>query len=315
MSQAGWELRVAASAERQLARLPERIAAAVVEFIVGPLCGSPRRVGHPLQRDLARWAVARAWHPCHQGLMCSIGACLVSTTTEPRSPARRRDLSRWPSAGHRRSRHRVRSTVLRPFARPSSAPGPRASVIPGRPGRCTAASPDRCSTSRPSGPGASIECSIPKDPDRWWPIGAAAVVVARHHGHTRPRASKRRRGAKMRPCLDQPSPVWSVSGCGLVARALALAASSSALNARLTPSSSFRPKTKSGARLARRAGPTTSPTGRRIPIPAPEHSDTCTAAAAGSASHWQLCVVKLYRDLAVLLLRGLLGNTQHGADL
>ena len=60
MSQAGWELRVAASAERQLARLPERIAAAVVEFIVGPLCGSPRRVGHPLQRDLAgMWSARR----------------------------------------------------------------------------------------------------------------------------------------------------------------------------------------------------------------------------------------------------------------
>lgn len=60
MSQAGWELRVAASTERQLARLPERIAAAVVEFIVGPLCGNPRRVGHPLQRELAgMWSARR----------------------------------------------------------------------------------------------------------------------------------------------------------------------------------------------------------------------------------------------------------------
>ncbi len=60
MSQVGWELRVAASAERQLARLPERIAAAVVEFIVGPLCGNPRRVGHPLQRELAgMWSARR----------------------------------------------------------------------------------------------------------------------------------------------------------------------------------------------------------------------------------------------------------------
>ena len=55
-----WELRVAASAERQLARLLERIAAAVVEFIVGPLCENPRRVGHPLQRELAgMWSARR----------------------------------------------------------------------------------------------------------------------------------------------------------------------------------------------------------------------------------------------------------------
>lgn len=60
MSQRDWELRVAASAERQLARLPERVAAAVVEFIVGPLCENPRRVGHPLQRELAgMWSARR----------------------------------------------------------------------------------------------------------------------------------------------------------------------------------------------------------------------------------------------------------------
>jgi len=53
-------LRVAASAERQLGRLPERIAAAVVEFMLGPLCGNPRRVGHPLQRELAGlWSARR----------------------------------------------------------------------------------------------------------------------------------------------------------------------------------------------------------------------------------------------------------------
>ena len=60
MSQQGWELRVGASAERQLARLPERVAAAVVEFIVGPLSENPRRVGHPLQRELAEmWSARR----------------------------------------------------------------------------------------------------------------------------------------------------------------------------------------------------------------------------------------------------------------
>jgi mRNA-degrading endonuclease RelE of RelBE toxin-antitoxin system len=55
-----WELRVAASAERQLDRLPERIAAAVVEFMVGPLCENPRRVGHRLQRELTGlWSARR----------------------------------------------------------------------------------------------------------------------------------------------------------------------------------------------------------------------------------------------------------------
>jgi mRNA interferase RelE/StbE len=55
-----WVLRGAASAERQLARLPDRVAAAVVEFMIGPLCENPRRVGHPLQRGLAGlWSARR----------------------------------------------------------------------------------------------------------------------------------------------------------------------------------------------------------------------------------------------------------------
>jgi mRNA interferase RelE/StbE len=60
MSDGSFELRVAASAERQLGRLPERIAAAVVEFMLGPMCENPRRVGHPLQRELAGlWSARR----------------------------------------------------------------------------------------------------------------------------------------------------------------------------------------------------------------------------------------------------------------
>jgi mRNA-degrading endonuclease RelE of RelBE toxin-antitoxin system len=55
-----WVLQVASSAERQLARLPERVAAAVVEFMVGPLTENPRRVGHPRQRELAGlWSARR----------------------------------------------------------------------------------------------------------------------------------------------------------------------------------------------------------------------------------------------------------------
>ena len=59
MSDRTHEVRVAASAERQLARLPARVAAAVVEFMLGPLCENPRRVGHPLQRELAGLWTAR----------------------------------------------------------------------------------------------------------------------------------------------------------------------------------------------------------------------------------------------------------------
>ena len=60
MTDESWQLQVAASAERQLGRLPERIAAAVVEFMLGPMCENPRRVGHPLQRELAGlWSARR----------------------------------------------------------------------------------------------------------------------------------------------------------------------------------------------------------------------------------------------------------------
>lgn len=53
MTDGAWTFRVAASAERQLTRLLERIAAAVVEFMLWPLSENPHRVGHPLQRELA----------------------------------------------------------------------------------------------------------------------------------------------------------------------------------------------------------------------------------------------------------------------
>jgi mRNA-degrading endonuclease RelE of RelBE toxin-antitoxin system len=55
-----YRLVVAAAAERALSRLPERVAAAIVEFMLGALVGAPRRVGHPLQRELAGlWAARR----------------------------------------------------------------------------------------------------------------------------------------------------------------------------------------------------------------------------------------------------------------
>ena len=54
-----WTLRVAASAERALGRLPDGVAAAVVEFMVGPLSAVSERVGKPLQGDLAGYHSAR----------------------------------------------------------------------------------------------------------------------------------------------------------------------------------------------------------------------------------------------------------------
>jgi len=60
VSQPGYRVVVAASAERSLGRLSEAAAAAIVEFMVGPLVTNPHRVGHPLQRELAGlWAARR----------------------------------------------------------------------------------------------------------------------------------------------------------------------------------------------------------------------------------------------------------------
>lgn len=59
MTKPVYRLIVAPSAERALNRLPARVAAAVVEFMVGPLPESPGTVGHPLQRELKGLLAAR----------------------------------------------------------------------------------------------------------------------------------------------------------------------------------------------------------------------------------------------------------------
>jgi mRNA interferase RelE/StbE len=59
VTRARWELIVAPSVDRTLSRLPEKVAAAIVEFMLGPLIEEPRRVGHPLRRDLEGLSVAR----------------------------------------------------------------------------------------------------------------------------------------------------------------------------------------------------------------------------------------------------------------
>ena len=54
-----YELRVTAPAQRQLARLPEGTAAAIVEFMLTALVDNPHRVGGRLQRELAGLHSAR----------------------------------------------------------------------------------------------------------------------------------------------------------------------------------------------------------------------------------------------------------------
>ena len=54
-----FELRVAPSAARSLERLPGPVAAAVVEFVTGPLLEEPTRVGKQLTRQLSEYWSAR----------------------------------------------------------------------------------------------------------------------------------------------------------------------------------------------------------------------------------------------------------------
>ena len=54
-----YELKVAASAERTLSRLPELAAAAIVEFMTGPLIDNPHRVGKALGLELNGYHTAR----------------------------------------------------------------------------------------------------------------------------------------------------------------------------------------------------------------------------------------------------------------
>jgi mRNA interferase RelE/StbE len=54
-----WDLVVAAPATRSLDRLSAGVAAAIVEFMVGPLLEQPTAVGKPLQRELTGYWSAR----------------------------------------------------------------------------------------------------------------------------------------------------------------------------------------------------------------------------------------------------------------
>lgn len=54
-----YELRVTGPAQRELGRLPEGTAAAIVEFMLTALVQNPHRVGGRLQRELAGLHAAR----------------------------------------------------------------------------------------------------------------------------------------------------------------------------------------------------------------------------------------------------------------
>lgn len=54
-----FSIRIAARAERDLQRLPEKIATASVGFIFGPLAENPRRVSRPLRGELSGFYSAR----------------------------------------------------------------------------------------------------------------------------------------------------------------------------------------------------------------------------------------------------------------
>lgn len=56
---AAYRLMLASSAERMLTRLPEAAAAAMVEFITGPLLEDPARLGKPLMFELEGYLSAR----------------------------------------------------------------------------------------------------------------------------------------------------------------------------------------------------------------------------------------------------------------
>jgi mRNA-degrading endonuclease RelE of RelBE toxin-antitoxin system len=54
-----FRVRLTATAQRCLRRLPEKIVRACLEFIAGPLAADPYRLGKPLQRELAGYYSAR----------------------------------------------------------------------------------------------------------------------------------------------------------------------------------------------------------------------------------------------------------------
>jgi mRNA-degrading endonuclease RelE of RelBE toxin-antitoxin system len=54
-----WRVEVSSRAQRDLRRLPDRIATAVVEFVTGALVENPARLSKPLRNEFAGYRSAR----------------------------------------------------------------------------------------------------------------------------------------------------------------------------------------------------------------------------------------------------------------
>ena len=54
-----YRVEVAGSARRDVRRLPQKVAAAVTEFITGPLADNQHRLSKPLRQELASYRAAR----------------------------------------------------------------------------------------------------------------------------------------------------------------------------------------------------------------------------------------------------------------
>lgn len=86
-----YRLTIARPAARAISeQLPEAIAAAVVEFLTGDLLREPRRVGKPLQRELAgRWAARRGSYRILYTIDDHAGTVTVLTAEHRRDVYRR----------------------------------------------------------------------------------------------------------------------------------------------------------------------------------------------------------------------------------
>lgn len=83
-----YSIRVTARAERDLERLPEKIATACVEFIFGPLADHQRRVGKPLRGELV------GLHSARRGDYRVVYEVVDDTTVEIVHIGRRSDVYR-----------------------------------------------------------------------------------------------------------------------------------------------------------------------------------------------------------------------------
>ena len=61
MNEEPFQVRLTATAQHCLRRLPDKIVGACLEFIAGPLAADPHRLGKPLLRELA------GYHSAHRG--------------------------------------------------------------------------------------------------------------------------------------------------------------------------------------------------------------------------------------------------------